>query len=239
MSLQRPEAINYVYRFNFPSGENKEFKVVLDGETLNLIPSYRESYPAWVNLQCCQCPVCPLSLQEHAYCPIAVNIVELVESFANALSHDKVDLEVTTDNRVYSIKALDLQRAIGSLLGIYMATSGCPVLDKLKPMAYFHLPFATRVETTYRVLSTYLLAQYFLAQEGGVPDWELKDLVATYQDIRLVNESFANRLRTINIEDANLNAVVILNVFADTVVFSVSERFLKEIRKLFSAYFRR
>ena len=53
-----------------------------------------------------------------------------------------------------------------SLIGIYMVTSGCPIMDKLRPMARFHLPFASTEETIYRAISTYLLGQYFLEQKG-------------------------------------------------------------------------
>ena len=37
-----------------------------------------------------------------------------------------------------------------------MALSGCPVLEQLKPMARFHLPFASVEETIYRAASMYL-----------------------------------------------------------------------------------
>jgi len=50
-----------------------------------------------------------------------------------------------------------------------------PIFEKLKPMVRFHLPFASIEETKYRAISMYLLAQYFLYQQGSQPDWDLKN----------------------------------------------------------------
>ena len=46
-----------------------------------------------------------------------------------------------------------LRRWFGNTLlvnGLIMATAGCPWTDRLRPMARFHLPFATEAETVYR-----------------------------------------------------------------------------------------
>tara|TARA_B100000686_G_scaffold86198_1_gene93073 strand:- start:90 stop:251 length:162 start_codon:yes stop_codon:yes gene_type:complete len=47
-----------------------------------------------------------------------------------------------TDERCY-VEHTTMTEAVSSLLGIYMVTSGCPVMDKLRPMVRFHLPLAT------------------------------------------------------------------------------------------------
>jgi hypothetical protein len=122
------------------------------------------------------------------------------------------------------------------LIGIYMVTGGCPIMEKLKPMVRFHLPFATIEETKYRAISMYLLAQYFLYQRDSQPDWDLKKLAETYENIRIVNESFCKRLRTIEGKDANLNAVVVLDIFADSVNFSIDSRMVDDLDYLFKGY---
>ncbi len=63
-------------------------------------------------------------------------------------------------------KEASLVHGIASLLGLRMATSGCPVLAKLRPMAAFHIPFATDEETLYRAVATYFIAQ-LLRQGAG------------------------------------------------------------------------
>ena len=65
-----------------------------------------------------------------------------------------------------------------------MATGGCPALAKLRPMARFHLPFATREETLFRSASAYLLGQYFLKERGEPHELGLEGLGALYEEIR-------------------------------------------------------
>lgn len=104
-------------------------------------------------------------------------------------------------------------------------------------MVRFHLPFATIEETKYRAISIYLLAQYILYQHGSQPDWDLKKLAEAYKNIRVVNESFCKRLRTIESKDATLNAVVVLDIFADSVNFSIDSRMVDDLDYLFKGYF--
>lgn len=110
-------------------------------------------------------------------------------------------------------------------------------MDKLRPMVRTHLPFATVEETMYRVLSMYLLAQYFVAKRKKEPDWELKKLVNIYSDIAIVNKHFRERLSAIKLNDATVNALVNLNCFADFTAFAIEENHLDEIELLFQAYF--
>ncbi len=51
------------------------------------------------------------------------------------------------------------QQAMSSVLGLIMATAGCPWTDRLRPMARFHLPFASEAETVYRSVCMFLLAR--------------------------------------------------------------------------------
>lgn len=54
-----------------------------------------------------------------------------------------------------------MQIGLYSLLGLVMATSGCPHLDFLRPLALHPLPFSSIHETVFRVSSSYLTEQYF------------------------------------------------------------------------------
>jgi hypothetical protein len=76
-------------------------------------------------------------------------------------------------------------------MGLIMATSGCPSLSYLKPMARFHLPLATAEETVYIATSMYLLAQYFLQKEGHKADLNLEGLLEIYHNIELINQAIA------------------------------------------------
>ena len=234
-SKAQQKTITFRYKFTLSDGNIKEFDVELDSETLSLTGKKKRSYPEWTRLSYHKCPNCPLSDAQNPQCPIAANLVDLVEFFKDSISHEEVDVEITTETRKY-VKRTSLQSGISSLIGIYMVTSGCPVMDKLRPMVRTHLPFATGEETMYRVLSMYLLAQYFLSKEGQRPDWNLENLAEIYEEIHTVNKSFCQRLAGIHIKDASLNAVVQLDIFADFTSYSLEINRLDEIKSLFHAY---
>lgn len=227
--------ISYHYTFVLQNGVKKEVHVQLDKKTLNLVHEQAKTHPQWTELSSFKCPNCPLDEDQNTFCPIAVNLVELIDFFGSSLAYEEVDVCITTEERGYT-KRTTLQTGLSSVIGIYMVTSGCPIMEKLKPMVRYHLPFATLEETQYRVISMYVLSQYFLYKRGKVPDWEFKGLVKIYDDIRIVNKNFCDKLAKIGIEDASINALVRLDIFADSVPFTITEDMLDDIELLFSAY---
>ena len=227
--------LRFHYIFEGSDGSRKEFKVSLDNESLSLIANPPSPAPAWTRLAFNKCPNCPLSQAKHPHCPVALTIANLVQHFAGSVSHEKVHLTIQTEARTY-IKETTLQKGVSALAGIYMVTSGCPILDKLRPMVRLHLPFASLEETQYRALSMYLLAQYFLHKKGKKPDWDLKNLSKIYENVHIVNKAFAQRLTAAASQDALPNALVILNTFADSVSFALDKNALQKIERLFSAY---
>jgi hypothetical protein len=227
--------ITYRYKFKFLNGEEKEFTVNLDSITLDLIHTLKDSYPEWVELRFFKCPHCPLDSSKHKYCPVAISLFNLVSYFGKFISYEEVDLSIETLERKY-IRHSSLQKGLSSLFAICMVTSGCPVMAKLRPMARFHLPFATEEETKYRALSMYLLAQYFIKRRDKKPDWEMKNLIKVFKDIRIVYKYMSKRLLASKIEDASINALVVLDNFADSINFSLTQGVLDEIEVLFNAY---
>jgi len=230
------KVIRFQYRFIFSRNLERNIDVKIDEKTLSLVQPRKASYPKWTKLKYFKCPNCLLDENRHLFCPIAIHIVELVDFFKTATSYDKIDLIVQSEERKY-MKRTTLQQAISSLLGIYMVTSGCPIMEKLKPMVRYHLPFPTLRETQYRVMSMYLLAQYFLYRRGKTPDWELQNLVKTYDDIQIVNKSISQRLSQIKIKDAMLNALIKLDMFAKHISDLINKNALDEMECLFNAYF--
>lgn len=228
--------ITYKYKFILDNRKEKEFLVQLDDETLDLVQAKgKPPYPKWTELKLFKCPNCALDGNKIKHCPTAVNIIGLVDFFRISISYEKVGVEVETEARKYA-KQTSLQKAVSSLMGIYMVTSGCPIMEKLKPMVCFHLPFATLEETSYRTISAYLLAQYFLYRKGRTPDWDLKGLTGIYDNVRIVNQNFCRRLSELKIEDAILNALVNLDCFASTVSLSIYKNMLEEIEHLFKVF---
>ena len=233
--MSSDQVIAYQYTFRLKDGAEQTFDIRLDRRTLNLVQPERGAPPEWTRLGCCQCPHCPLDEREHSHCPVAVNLVDLVDFFSSSPSYDEIDVQLETDERRYA-KHTTVQQGLSSLMGIYMVTSGCPVMDKLRPMVRFHQPFATREETVYRAVAMYLMAQYFRRQRGKEPDWEVKNLVHIYRDIQTVNQTFSMRLKQIESEDASTNALTILDCFANYIMLSIDENMLSDIEILFETY---
>jgi len=229
------DKIRYNYKFIFENGEEREFNIVLDSVFLNIIRAENKVTPVWTKLNCFKCPICTLDDRQQEYCPVAVNIADVIDAFKKFVSSESVEVIVTADARRY-VKKVSLQQGVSSLIGIYMVTSGCPILEKLKPMVRFHLPFATVEETIYRSISMYLLAQYFLHRHGDQPDWELNKLADAYKTVKIVNDSFCKRLGTIGGKDAHLSAVVSLDAFAEGVNFSIDSKMVDDLDYLFEGY---
>lgn len=227
--------VSYRYHFVFSGDRRKEVCIELDAESMNITKVRKDSYPPWTELHFHKCSNCPLEEREHAYCPISVNIHELLEEFRDCMSYETADILIDCESRRY-VAHTTLQRGLGSLIGIYMVTSGCPNMEKLKPMVRYHLPFATEEETVYRVLSMYLLAQYFLQKRGSKPDWTMKQLVEAYRDVELVNRGLCKRISNISMEDGCVNAVIILDCFAKSVITAIDKEMIREIEILFDAY---
>ena len=208
----------------------------LDRETLSLLRPAPAEPPEWTRLEFHRCPNCPLDPAQHPHCPVAVSMVEMVEALKDRNSYDEVEVVVEAPSRTYS-KRTPLQGAVSSLLGLLMTTSGCPILDRLRPMVETHLPFMTRHEALYRILTMYLLAQYFIearGEQGG--DWSLEGLVRSMDDIHTVNVSFCKRLNSIPIKDASVNAVVILSTLGDFPSRRITQKDLARLARLFQRY---
>ena len=228
---QNTETTYINYHFVFEDKSEAHFPINLQLNTLKYFPQNNRQHAFWTDLEFNQCDCCQLKSDDTAYCPIAVNLEDIIATFKNRRSFEKVLLRVETPERTYE-KEIPLQHGLGSLLGIIMVTSGCPTMSVLKPMVRFHLPFATIEETIFRSVSCYLLGQYFRHKKGKEPDWNLEGLAQAYEDIQSINIGMTDRLRSISEEDANANAVVVLDVFAKALPSSIFVD-VKELEYLF------
>lgn len=176
------------YTYVFRNGVAKTFDVLLDRKTLGLMMKPTPQPPSWTFLKQNQCANCSLDARDHPFCPVALNFAGIAEHFAHAMSYEEVHVVVTTEERVYS-RDTALQQGLTSLLGIIMPTSGCPILEPLKPMVRFHLPFATITETVFRMVSMCLVAQYLRHGEGKPFDFGLRELAKVYAEAAIVNRT--------------------------------------------------
>ncbi len=194
-------------------------------------------HPDWARLEFKQCACCPLKASDCKYCPVATRINEVMEAFADSNSIEQVQVTVEVPERSY-FRDCDLQVGINSLMGLLMATSGCPVLKDLGSMASFHIPFCTTRETLLRAVGSYLTKQYFKELSEETPDWGMVRLKELYGVLGGLNQDFCKRVQASVCSDAVSNAVIMF--FATSVVVESSldhelaqhEEYLTNRRKL-------
>ena len=232
--METVKNITYVYSFRYLDGEIEELTLELDNKTLSFIN--KENTPQqWAKLENKKCPNCTLDPQVNKYCPIANNLTQVIDMFNNSNSSEKIEVTLRSEARNYT-KESTLQSGLSSLIGIIMVSSGCPILDKLRPLVRYHLPHANLDETRFRVISMYLLAQYYREENGLEPDWKLNGLSKLYAEIEIVNKFFCDRLATMKNEDTSVNAVTILNCFANYIPFSLTEGLLSNMDSSFKIF---
>jgi hypothetical protein len=223
------------YRFALDSDKEQDFDVVLDAKTLALKDAAPEQRPEWAKLGFYKCPICPLDEKETPYCPVALAAYRPVVIFKDFLAYDEAVVHITAPERSYA-KRVPLAMGLSSLVGIYMVTCGCPVLDWLRPMVRHHLPFATEDETLIRAMGMYLVAQHLVEKQGGEPDWGMKGLQKIYDNVMAVNKAFLLRLQNTPVKDASLNAIITLDCFAMNVSFTLEGEPLSDLRTVFRKY---
>ncbi len=223
------------YRFRAMDDSREIFQLEFDPESLELNGNIPDDLPAWTRLDFYQCPNCPLTSRTHPNCPMAANLVKIVQSFDGVKSFDQMEVKVITRERRIT-QVTSAQKAISSMMGLVMAASGCPHTAFFKPMARFHLPLANEKETIFRAASMYMLAQYFLKNEGRPADFELIGLRKIYHGLQIINSYIAKRLREATRTDSSINAVILLDIYAQTLPMAI-EKSLDEIRYMFEPFF--
>lgn len=189
-----------------------------------------QAAPSWTRLENQQCSNCPLSRENFSHCPAAVDLHRVIEDFQGLPAIKKATVWVRTPEREYT-KQVGLEEGLRALLGVIMATSACPVLGKLRPMAQNHLPFASNQEFSLRAVSLYLARQYFNFREGRHADWELKGLVRMFQQLQLVNQAFWQRIHDTCKGDSNLKAFLTFFSMSSSMTYSLETQ-LQKIRPL-------
>ncbi|MDP2795390.1 MAG: hypothetical protein Q8O25_15145 [Sulfurisoma sp.] len=219
------------YRIGPPGQAGQEITVAIDPATLDCLEPAAETH-SWAQLANHQCPNCPLDPVVTPLCPFAARLAAVVRHVGEMLSFETVDVEIESGTRRIHGR-VPVQTAARSLIGLIAAVSGCPRTAFLRPMAWFHLPLADEEETLFRAASSYLLGQYLRSRAGKMPDWTLDGLTAGYQALHTVNVAMAQRLREACEQDAAVNAVVLLDMFAKAVPYSVDES-LESLQPLFA-----
>ncbi|ETX04465.1 MAG: hypothetical protein ETSY2_28625 [Candidatus Entotheonella gemina] len=228
------EVLAIHYTLEVPHQPPERVVVRLDAHTLDPADALGDELPDWTRLDFHQCSHCPLSPETHPHCPLAARLAPLVARWKETASDTAIRMTVHTQERTV-IRDTVAQQAVRSLMGLLMATSGCPHTAYFKPMARYHLPASSGQETLYRAAAMYQLAQYFISRAGGTADLSFEGLRAIYHRVEVVNAHMVDRIREAISEDAMVNAIVVLDVFAKN-AFVELEDHLGQLEPLFSPY---
>lgn len=220
------------YRFHLPGKTVADIPLQFDRETFQLYPwPHDGDEEAWVALPFNKCAHCPLDSAEVPHCPFAQAVSRFIHRFDDFYSYEGSVVEITTELRTVVAHGA-LQRGLSSLTGLVGATCGCPRLAFFRPMAHFHLPFASEEETLYRLFSTHLLKQFIQSGADGPVNVSLEGLQEHCEAVSLVNRGMAERLRAAVAKDAVVNGLISLDAFAQAAPYVIKEK-LAELRYIF------
>lgn len=220
----------YEYIFTLPERDIVSFTVSLDSIS-HYITTCPAVPPEWSRLPYHQCTHCPLTVERHPFCPVALAIADLVTSFRDTASYDQCTVTCISSERTVS-KKTTVQEGLASILGLLMATSGCPIMDFFRPMARFHLPFSSVEESIFRIVAMYMLRQYYRRGSNDTRD-PLDEIRIHYSQVKLVNVGILERIRNISALDADKNALVTLTSLAQILELEI-ETNLESLQSLFS-----
>ncbi len=223
------------YEFHLPDDRIVAFEFQFDGERYQLVDEEELNRPPWTDLAFQKCHHCPYNGGSGPKtCPAALQIAQVVRKLEHLVSYDKIELKAITPNRTIA-QSTSAQEGIGSMLGLLLASSGCPHTEFLLPMARYHLPMASADETLWRASSNFMLAQYFRSEQGA-PIQGFERLLSLYQNIEIVNQYMARRLRNQVDEDACATAIVFLDNFAKTFPYFLKQS-IHHLKPLYASYF--
>lgn len=219
------------YRFHLTANVNEEICLDFDRRSflLRLPPVPQEA--DWAALDFHRCGHCPLDSGQVPFCPFAQALSRFIARFDQFYSYENAVVEVVTEHRTVVAHGA-LQQGISSLAGLIGATCGCPHLAFFRPMAHFHLPFASEEETLCRVFSLHLLGHFIESGADGGAAVSLDGLEAGYEAASGVNIGMSDRIRAAFSKDAVVNGLIILDTFAQAVPYVIREK-LEELRYLF------
>jgi hypothetical protein len=227
--MSEPQRIRY--SFDLPDGSQKSLDFTFDARDFRLSNPVPADPPFWTDLTFNQCANCPLNAAEHAHCPAALQMASAIEPLKALVSFDTVGVTVTQAERTVHAETT-AQQAMSSVLGLIMATAGCPWTDRFRPMARFHLPFASEAETVYRSVSMFLLARELT---GASPEHGFAALERLYENLHVVNRDMSRRLGAAAPTDPARNAMALLDAYT-TLLPAALESSLEELKPLFEAW---
>ena len=219
------------YHFELPDGSATTLDFAFDPRDFRLLTPAPVDPPFWTELTFSRCANCPLDGERVTHCPAALQMAPAVEPLKALVSFDTVGVTVEQAERTVHVQ-ISAQQAMSSVLGLIMATAGCPWTDHLRPMARFHLPFASDTETLYRTVSMFLVAN---AITRTTADRGFAALESLYENLHVVNRDMSRRLGAATRSDPARNAMALLDSYT-AMLPAALESLLVDLEPLFEAW---
>ena len=220
----------FTYNFKFEDGKEISHQVVIYDDGHSRVDDLEElkQWEFFTKLNNNKCENCPLKEKDTPHCPAALNLASVIDTFKEISTSENVKIEVESQTRGYTYEGV-LTRGLHSLVGLVMASSQCPHMRFLRPMAMFHLPFADANETIIRSMSFHLLRNYLGNPELPI---DFAPLFERYGDVEKINAAMMERIRTFETNDTGMHAIVILDSFIS--IFGLKyDSNLEELKRIF------
>ncbi len=188
-----------------------------------------EQKPRWTLLDFHRCSNCPLD-SESTHCPAALNLSLLTQAFPRLSSYSKIDVIAQVDDREFRTST-NAERALYSLLQVLLASSQCPHLHILRPLARFHRPFTSLKEMTFFLFSSSILRELRTSKTLS-RDELFRWIEAQLDEIQIINKALSLRLQKASQVDATLNALVLFDLFIQSIPLILPD-FIEEFYRLF------
>jgi hypothetical protein len=221
-----------VYQFTLPDQRVLEYQFHFDGERYQLDRETEAPEP-WCELEFQQCSHCPYKGSGPKYCPAAAQLSLIVKEVDHLVSYDRIHLKVSSKQRIIEQES-SVQESVSSLLGLVLASCGCPHTEFLLPMARFHLPLASAEETLWRSCGNFLLAQHFKSESGSSTEL-LSDILRRYKNLEVINSALIKRLKSQINSDACPNAIVLLDNYAKHFPHYLANS-INQLKPLYASY---
>lgn len=154
----------------------------------------------------------------YGHCKAERAIADVTATFDDLQSTDLVNTAVEIEGRTLHLES-PAPRALASLMGLLMASSGCPRLLPFRAMAVFHQPFATPEENVVRAAGFWLIRSW---TQGIQLDGDaFASLQHAWSNLEEVNQHVSAKVLANTKNDAASNGIAYLDVLAKIGTFGL------------------
>ncbi len=216
------------YQIKKPCGGVVDIPVVLDEQGLASPAGTGQTPVGPVEYMGEHCQACEA---HHGCCKAERALDGVLTEFENLKSTDWVNASVRMEGRQVSVES-PAPRVLASLLGLLMASSGCPRLIPFRAMALYHLPFATAEENAIRAAGFWLMRCWI--QGEPLDENPFSALQTAWDNLEEVNRHVSQKVLARSQHDAASNGIAFLDVLAKMGTMGL-ESALETLRPVLSA----